>query len=190
MGMTTRDRLKRIESRRAGSSLPDQMAIDDVYRRRASQLAERKAAGPGLSTCAVLVFGLGAERYAIELSELAEVFPYRGCTAVPGAPPALIGVLNVRGEIRSVVDLRRVLELPPCDDSTTGYVLMLRQPGRAVGFKVDRVDHVRQIDPAELVSANDAKSVPGSRFVKALTADTLILIDTTATLSSLGLATI
>lgn len=182
-----RGRLKRIEAELAGSFAPDERVIDEVYRRRARHMAERQAGGTASTTLAVLVFGLGTERYAIELSELAEVLPYRGCTAVPGAPPALIGVINVRGEIRSVADLRRILELQPGEDSATGYVLMLRQQGRAIGFKVDTIDQVRQIDPAQLVSANDSEvPIPGSRFVKALTADTVIVIDTSAALSHLG----
>ena len=174
------------DNKKPANEEQDQFVIDEVSRRRAKQLAERKAGGTGSNTFAALVFGLGTERYAIELSELTEVFPYRGCTAVPGAPPALIGVINVRGEIRSVADLRRILEIPPGDDCATGYVLMLGQHNRAVGFKVDRVDEVRQIDPAQLVSANNGtESVPGSRFVKAITRDTVILIDTSAAVSHL-----
>lgn len=177
---------KKADTAKEGNEV-DERVMDEVYRRRARQLAGRKAAGTGSKTLAVMVFGLGKERYAIELSELAEVLPYRGCTAVPGALPALIGVINVRGEIRSVVDLRRILELQPGEDTATGYVLMVRQQGRTIGFKVDTIDQVRQIDPAQLVSATDgAAPIPGSRFVKALTADTVILIDTSAALSHLG----
>jgi chemotaxis signal transduction protein len=65
----------------------------------------------------------------------------------------------------------------------------VRQNGRAIGLKIDTIDEVRQIDPAQLVSTGTgAATIPGSRFVKALTADTVILIDTNAVLSSLGLA--
>ena len=185
-----RARLAQIEAELAGALATDQRAIDEVYRRRAEQLARRQGGDAASTTLAVLVFGLGTERYGIELSALAEVLPYRGCTAIPGAPPALLGVMNVRGDIRAVADLRRLLELPPADDRANGYVVMLRQQERAVGLRIETIDEVRQVDPAQLVPVGSgAAPIPGSRFAKALTADTVILLDAHAALSSLGLAT-
>jgi purine-binding chemotaxis protein CheW len=167
----------------------ERRTIEEVYRRRARQLAERPADQTASATKAVLVFNLGPERYGIALSELAEVLPYRGCTAVPGTPAALLGVINLRGDIRPVADLRRLLDLTPADDSTAGYVVMLRQQGGSVGLKVDAIDQVCPIDQAQLLPGRDgAAPIPGSRLVKALTADGVILIDTGAALSGLGLA--
>jgi chemotaxis signal transduction protein len=183
-----RDRLQRIEAGLAGSLTPDQDLIDEVYRRRASQLARRQAADSDSATFAVLVVGVGTERYGIELTELAEVFPYRGCTAVPSAPPGLLGVINVRGDIKCVADLGQILELPRGEDSPSGYVVMLRRQGRAIGLRIERIEGVRQIDPVQLLPAgNGATAIPGSQFVKALTADSVILIDTNAALSRFGL---
>lgn len=182
-----RDRLAEIDAGLSGSCAPDQRLIEEVYRRRARQLADRQAGRAESSTLAVLAFGLGTERYAVELSDLAEVFPYRGSTAVPGAPPALLGVINVRGDIKPVVDLRSILGLRAGDGGGAGYVLMLRQAGRAIGFKVDAIDQVCQIDPSDFVSTgDDGATIPGSRFIKGLTADGLILLDTGAALSHLG----
>jgi len=181
-----RQRLEMVAARLASADTFDQRAIDEVYRRRARQLAERKVAETDSVTLPLLVVGLGTERYGIDLSELAEVFPFRDCTPIPGSAPALLGVINVRGDIRSVVDLRRVLDLPPADGNAPGYVVMLRQQDGTIGFRVDTVDEVRQVDPARLIRAGDGvQTFSGSPFVKALTADTVILIDTGAALSSL-----
>lgn len=164
----------------------DQRVIDEVYRRRALRLAGRRPAETVSATLPVLIVGVGPERYAIELSALAEVFPYRGCTTVPGAPPALLGVINVRGDIRSVADLCRLLELTPGEDTPAGYIVMLRHAGNAMGLRVDRIEQVRQIDPVQLLSGTDgAAPIHGSRFVKALTADTVMLLDAGAVLSHL-----
>jgi purine-binding chemotaxis protein CheW len=187
-GNGVREPLARIESGFVGSLAPDQRAIDDVYCRRARQLAERQAVASESTTLAVLIFGVGTEHYAIELSELAEVFPYRGSTAVPGSPPVLLGVINVRGDIRCVADLRRMVDLSPAEDAATGYVVVLRQQGHVIGLRVDTVDEVREIDPSRLIHA-EAGVGPhsGSRLVKALTADPVMLIDTRALLSRLDL---
>lgn len=167
--------------------MTEQQTIDEVYRRRARQLARQPVESNG-AMLPVLVFGLGRERYGLELSELAEVFAYRGCTAVPGAPPAVLGVINLRGDIRAVVDLRQLLDLPSGEHSALGYVVMMRHHGRAIGFRVDTVDGVRRIDPVEVKADAARASMPGSRFLKALVADGLILIDTAAALAALGLA--
>ena len=164
-------------------------AIEAVYLRRARQLAARPNAAAVSATVAVLVCGIGTERYGIELAALTEVFPYGGCTAIPGCAPALLGVINVRGDIRAVADLRELLELPPAEDRPAGYVVMVRHRDRVIGVRIETVEGVRQIDPAQLTSpAAGAAPIAGARFVKALTADTMILVDTDAALSSLDSA--
>jgi len=185
---TVHVRLAQIDAEAAGSYARDQRLIDSVYLRRARQLAQRQTQRAASSTIAVLVFGLGAERYGIELSALAEVLPYRGCTAVPGGPATLLGVMNVRGDIRAVADLSRILGLPD-DNTERGYVVMLRQPERAMGLRIESIDDVRHVEAAPLTTVErDGAAVPGAQFIKAVLAGGTMLIDTNAVLSSFGLA--
>ncbi len=161
--------------------------LEQMYRLRARRLADRRAAKVEATTVAVLAVWLGSERYAIELSDLAEVIAYRGSTSVPGAPPALLGVINVRGDIRAVADLGRLLDLPKSADESAGYVLMLRQKGRTVGFRVDGIDQVRHIDPALVKVTADGGTAPGgARFVRGLTPDGIMWLDTNAAMANLG----
>jgi chemotaxis signal transduction protein len=165
----------------------DKVVMAEVFRRRARQLAERRTVSRRADTHPVLVFRLDRERYAIEVSELLEVLPYRGCTAVPGAPAAVLGVLNVRGDIRPVVDLRRLLGVTAAESASLRYLLMLRHESGAIGLAVDALETVRQVEAGELVSGGARTAeLAGSRNVKALTADTVIVIDTRAALSQLG----
>jgi hypothetical protein len=57
----------------------------------------------------VIVLGIGKERYGIDLPDVAEVLPPVRATPVPGAAAVFAGVINVHGEIRPVIDLRRLL---------------------------------------------------------------------------------
>jgi purine-binding chemotaxis protein CheW len=164
----------------------DSEALEEVYKRRARRLAERQTNVSEVATCGVLVFRVGEERYGIGLSQLTEVFPYRGCTAVPGTAAALLGVLNVRGEIRAITNGRRILGLPPGDEALTGYVVMVRQATGSIGITVDAVEGVREIAAAALSAGDDAAH---SQLVKSLTADGVILIDAIAALSALELGT-
>ena len=169
-----------------GTLDPDSDLMERVYRLRAARLAERHEGNAQSTTVPALAFSLGNERYGIDLSHLVEVIPYKGCTSVPGAATALLGVINVRGHIRPCVDLRHLLGLPPADRDADGYVVMVRHDDGPVGLRVDRVDEVRQIDPAGLLGLGEQAR---SRFVKAVTKDAVILIDVSVALSALGLAT-
>jgi len=121
----------------------------------------------------VLVLRLGEERYGIELADLSEVLPALLCTPVPGAPPALAGVINVHGEIRPVMNLKFLFGIPPpAGPRMPTPVVLLRQQGREMGLQVDRVEQVRLIDFADTNAA-----LPTSRYLKGVTSDTVMLLN-------------
>ena len=60
----------------------------------------------------VIEFVLADEKYAVESSFVREVYPFREFTPIPGAPPFVLGIINVRGHIVSVVDLKKFFGLP------------------------------------------------------------------------------
>ena len=134
---------------------PEQSATDleQVYRRRTVELASRlEQARPATGTFPVLAFTLGPERYGLALTELAGVLPLTRWTPVPGAPAELLGVINHRGRICCVLDLARLLGLPPRESLSEGaYILLLRGPGREVGLRVDSIEAIRKIAPDELM---------------------------------------
>ena len=180
-----RARLGQIEADSAAAPVSDRRTLEQVYLRRARQLAASWTPESRSAGLPVLVFSLGPEQFGLELSELSEVLPYHGSIAVPGVSAALLGVIDARGDIKAIVDLRRLLEMPAVDGAADGYLVMLRH--RDVGFRVDALVGIRDIDPAQMASGAERVSSAGSRFAKALVADTVILLDTSAVGSALGL---
>ena len=158
--------------------------IEDIYQRRAEQLARPLAADAGVDRAPVLVFMLGAIEFGIELSTLAEVFPYRGCTPMNGGHPALIGVINVRGDIRAVVDLARVLDAA-VSTGARGYVLMARMREGFVALRIDAIADVRRIETARLTAPGSTRP---SRFIKALVDGAVRILDMDAVVAALGIA--
>ncbi|MBC7818113.1 MAG: purine-binding chemotaxis protein CheW [Planctomycetaceae bacterium] len=73
----------------------------------------------------VATFALADERYAIETRFVSEVIRLADCTRVPGTPDFLLGVMNLRGEILSVIDLRKFLDLPARELSDQSRVVVL-----------------------------------------------------------------
>ena len=83
------------------------------------------------------VLAFGDERLAVDLSHVSEVFEVDSITSVPGMPPALIGVANLRGTIVPIVDLRPSLGLP--STAAPRYAIVIRQGVQHFGILIDEV---------------------------------------------------
>jgi purine-binding chemotaxis protein CheW len=156
---------------------PERMAT--AYRQRAHRLAGAQAE-PGLASAGspALIFRLARERYAIELADVTEVLPFARCTRPPGSPDQFRGVINLRGELRAVLDLATLLAISENGERNSGFVLMLRRPGREIGLKVDAIEELREIRPEEL-----SAPAQGS-YVKGIASGGLMLLNVEAVLAA------
>ncbi len=158
----------------------------ETLRKRAELLADEKAeaqpAHASVTTRAsVLIFRLGTERYALELDHLTEVLPYHGCARVPGAVPGFLGVVNIRGELRPVADLARIVSAGAEDRRGNGqaFLLMLRRnAGGTVGVKVDELESLAELP------AGDPTPARHGRFIRGLLPGGLLLLDPDAALDA------
>jgi purine-binding chemotaxis protein CheW len=130
----------------AGPALPGEAAlsaarIEEILDARTRNLAARGSAPEARATRSLLLCRAGREAVALPLEGVAEVFPFRPCTPVPGAPAALVGLTGRGGLLVSVVDLAVALGTPPASpaEGGVGHVVVLRRDGPRVGLKVDRV---------------------------------------------------
>jgi purine-binding chemotaxis protein CheW len=173
---------EQVKARLLGSQLglekalaPDQARTETIFRKRATQLASRRVRSEqGPAVLRVLTFFVGEERYGVEFADVAELLAFACCSPVPGAPAALLGVINLHGEIQSVVDLGRLMEIPDTALPSAGFVLLLRKGQLRSALRVDRLDKI------ELLEAKDL-AVPGAdetRYVRGLAAHRLRLLST------------
>lgn len=94
----------------------------------------------------VIVFAIGAARYAVELRWVREVVTLGFVTAVPTAPPAVGGVCNLHGTILPVLDVGALLGEPPGPAPRQGDgALVIEAEGILCGLRVDQVDHVASL---------------------------------------------
>ncbi|HWA97685.1 MAG TPA: chemotaxis protein CheW [Pirellulales bacterium] len=154
-----------------------------VFRERAERLAARETTRAARVTTPMLVFELTPERYAVELANVMQVMPLANCTPIPGAPASLLGVINLRGDIRSVVDLRQILQLPNREPNVQGYLIVLRHADRVVGARVDQVHCVQGIELAELIEPSPELRRLHGAFVKGIDPDMRIVLDAAAIFS-------
>jgi purine-binding chemotaxis protein CheW len=100
-----------------------------------------------------LSFRLGAEEYGIDILRVQEIRSYEAPTRIANAPPFIKGVINLRGVIVPIVDLRLTMG---CDNAeTTGatVVIVLNVRSRVIGAVVDAVSDVVQLAPANIQAA-------------------------------------
>lgn len=138
-------RLARVQESldRAENPSPDFLAR--IYNERAKRLAQADDSADHLQFEMLMVFRLGEERYAFPISEVTEVLPGSKLAPVPGAPPFVAGVIQVRGEIRPIYNLQRQLGIAETRTDAGGEVILLRGGGSPFGVRVDGVDEIRRV---------------------------------------------
>jgi purine-binding chemotaxis protein CheW len=149
---------------------------------RARRLAQPPAAPAVEGQLAMARFQLGAEHYALELSFLREVAQLTSITPVPGAPDFVVGVTNLRGEILSVFDLRKLLGVKRAGLSDMARLLVLGRERAELGILVDTVSEVAVLDPGELAPPPVTVSPRGRRYLRGVTRDALIALNGAALL--------
>jgi len=101
----------------------------------------------------LLIFGVGGRLCACELDAIREIVPYRQATRLPGAPPFVTGLINLRGTILTVMDMGLRLGASPIDP-IKGSIVLAESGTRVIGLGVDELRDVQrvpktQIEPAE-----------------------------------------
>ena len=102
----------------------------------------------------MLVFKLGNEEYGVDILKVQEIRGYEKVTPIPRSPDFLKGVVNLRGSIVPVIDLRVKFGLPNVAYDSLTVVIVLRIAGRIIGVVVDGVSDVVQL------AANEIKEAP------------------------------
>jgi purine-binding chemotaxis protein CheW len=106
-------------------------------------------------TQSYVIFRVGGEGYALEVMRVQEVLDVKSLTQVPGGPKSLRGVLNLRGKVVPVYDLRVPFELPiePNPAKAPSVLMVESSPGsdaHVTGLLVDRVSDVLEFPPEEI----------------------------------------
>ena len=97
-----------------------------------------------------VTFFLGDEEYGMEILAVHEIIGVLPMTRVPRTPPFVRGVINLRGRVISIIDLRRKFDLPPCEPGPTSCIIVVAAHAAHVGLLVDRVSEVADIGAADI----------------------------------------
>ena len=117
-----------------------------------------------------LTLRLGAEEYGIDILRVQEIRSYDAPTRIASAPEFLKGVVNLRGVIVPIIDLRVKFGLSEVEYTSFTVVIVLNIARRVVGVVVDAVSDVIQVDADQLRAAPEFSSKVNASFITALAA--------------------
>ena len=115
-----------------------------------------------------LSFRLGAEDYALDILKVQEIRNYEAATAIANAPKFLKGVINLRGAIVPIFDLRTLLGFPSAEYTPFTVVIVLDFGHRTVGVVVDAVSDVVDLTEEQVRPAPDFTGRIDTRYVLGL----------------------
>ncbi|HOI58019.1 MULTISPECIES: chemotaxis protein CheW [unclassified Methanoculleus] len=119
----------------------------------------------------VVEFQLGEEHYALDIQIAREIVEMMPITPLPRAPEYLAGIINLRGEITNIIDLRDLLGLPESGEAENRKIVVLMPDvagGSNVGIIVDDVYSVISVRDEQIERINDGITSSISDYVKAI----------------------
>src|SRR5580700_6622250 len=136
----------------------------------------------GAGSHQVLTFVLGTETYGVDILRVQEIRGWSAVTKIPHAPPHVLGVLNLRGSIVPIVDLRMRFSLDRAEYTTVTVIIVvsvISAAGRRdFGVVVDGVSDVVDVDTAEVKAAPDLGTRAATDYIRGLVpvADRMVVL--------------
>lgn len=172
---------RRLDAARAASTrawTPDREATQRILKARARALAR-----PPLETTAadarleVVEFRLAHERYAVESRFVREVVPLDNLTPLPCTPDFVLGIVNLRGEMLSVIDIKKFFDLPQKGLGDLHKIIVLEAEPMRFGILADTLAGVRGIPMTDIQPSLPTLTDIREEYLKGVTAERLVILD-------------
>jgi purine-binding chemotaxis protein CheW len=155
-----------------------------ILRSRAKRLSQEiESKGRDEEYFEVLEFLLAHETYAIETPFIREVYPLTELTPLPCTPAFVVGLINIRGQILTVMDMKKFFDLPEKGITNLNKVIVVRKDAMEMGILADEIIGIRTIPVNELQPSLSTITGIGAESLKGVTKDRLIVLEADRVLS-------
>lgn len=149
-----------------------------VLRSRAKELSmEIENKGTDDEYFESLEFLLAHETYAIETPFIWEVYPMTELTPLPCTPAFVLGLINIRGQILTVIDMKKFFDLPERGITNLNKVIIVRKDAMELGILADEIIGIRNIQVNELQPPLSIMTGIYADYLKGITGERLIVLD-------------
>ncbi|MCU4674937.1 chemotaxis protein CheW [Catenovulum sp. 2E275] len=133
-----------------------------------------------------VTFKLDEETYGINVMQVQEVLRYSEIAPVPGAPSYVLGIINLRGNVVTVIDTRSRFGLEPSTVTDNSRIVIIEAEKQVIGILVDSVAEVVYLKSSEIDSTPNVGTEESARFIQGVSnrdGELLILVDLNKLLS-------
>jgi purine-binding chemotaxis protein CheW len=127
-----------------------------------------------------VTFRLENESYGINVMQVQEVLRYTEIAPVPGAPPYVLGIINLRGNVVTVIDTRSRFALPNTETTDQTRIVIIEAENQVVGILVDAVAEVVYLRQSEIETTPNVGNEESAKFIQGVchkNDELLILVD-------------
>ena len=127
-----------------------------------------------------VTYRLGDETYGINVMQVQEVLRHSEIAPVPGAPDYVLGIINLRGNVVTVIDTRARFGLEPAETTDSTRIVIIESDEQVVGILVDSVAEVVYLKTSEIDGAPNVGTEESARFIQGVSnrdGKLLILVD-------------
>ena len=151
---------------------------EEILKKRAQKLAKKISAGKNhLTKITVVEFRIAHEIYALSLKRIRIIYPLKKLTFIPGAPDFIKGVINLRGEIISVVDLKNFFDLPNQEFTNLSQVIILTSDKMEFGILAEEILGVAEISKNDIQPSLPTLTGIRADYLKGVTGDGRVVLD-------------
>lgn len=171
---------RHIETARAAVAHGFETHVQDpqeILRARARKLAQSPDRTDSGERIEVVEFLLAQERYAIGSSYVREVYPLKSLTELPCTPAFVLGIMNVRGQILSVLDLKKFFDLPDQALNELGKVIIVKAGNMELGVLADAVVGVRSLAMSDIQPPLPTLSDAHAEYLLGVTRERMAVLD-------------
>jgi purine-binding chemotaxis protein CheW len=155
-----------------------------ILKARAHALARESTDGDvAAASVEVVEFLLAQERYGIETLYVREVYPLKALTPLPCTPPFVRGIINVRGRLLSVIDLKPFFELPEKGLTDLNKVIIAHTEAMELGILADAILGVRRLPLAAMQPSLPTLTGIREEYLKAVTQERVVILEARRLLS-------
>ncbi len=127
-----------------------------------------------------VTFRLGDEKYGINVMQVQEVLRITEIAPVPGAPTYVLGIINLRGNVVTVIDTRNRFGLMSKETDDSSRIVIIETEDHIIGILVDSVAEVVELRASEMETAPNVGNDESSKYIQGVTSienELLILVD-------------
>lgn len=127
-----------------------------------------------------VTFKLEGEKYGIKVMQVQEVLRMNEIAPVPGAPDYVLGIINLRGNVVTVIDTRKRFGLPVREPDDSTRIVIVEAENQIVGILVDSVAEVANLRTSEIETAPNVGNDESAKYIQGVSSqdsELLILVD-------------